>query len=71
MTTRYGHAAVADLKNMYIIGGFTGTMHNDILKFTPGNFFFIFYLNLQQTVIINQQQPKNVKIREMEFVAFL
>lgn len=44
MTTRYGHAAVADSKNMYIIGGFTGTMHNDILKFTPGNFFSTFYI---------------------------
>lgn len=33
---RYGHSSVASKSNIFAIGGFNGTMLNDVIKFTPG-----------------------------------
>ena len=38
---RYGHDAFVFDGNMYIIGGFNSEMFNDVLKFSPGKFFWI------------------------------
>lgn len=34
LTNRYGHVALSNDENMYIIGGFNGMMQNDIIKYT-------------------------------------
>lgn len=33
---RYGHDAISDGKNIFVVGGFDGRTLNDVLKFTPG-----------------------------------
>nr|CAD2183168.1 unnamed protein product [Meloidogyne enterolobii] len=35
--SRYGHDAFLYNSNMFVIGGFNGEMHNDVIKFTPAN----------------------------------
>ncbi|KAI1731926.1 kelch motif domain-containing protein [Ditylenchus destructor] len=34
-SSRYGHSAIANEHSMFVLGGFNGLMHNDVLKFTP------------------------------------
>uniref|UniRef100_A0A0N5AIM8 CUB domain-containing protein n=1 Tax=Syphacia muris TaxID=451379 RepID=A0A0N5AIM8_9BILA len=36
LTPRHGHTSIATKRNIFIFGGFDGSMLNDVIKFTPG-----------------------------------